>query len=89
MKLLACCLVLILAALQYPLWVGKGSLRDVWRLEKQVAAQEQEVQKMSVRNKVLAAEIADLKQGNEAVAEISRDQMGYISKGEIFYRIKP
>lgn len=88
MKIFACCLLLILAGLQYPLWVGKGSMRDVWRLEKQVATQELSVQKLSIRNKALTAEIADLKLGNEAIAEISRDQMGYISKGEIFYRIK-
>ncbi|WP_434779189.1 septum formation initiator family protein [Neisseria sp. Ec49-e6-T10] len=81
-------LVVALAALQYPLWMGKGNFNEVRLSKKRVEIQKQEVDKLERRNKAMSAEIQDLQQGQEAIAEIARDEIGYIAPGEHFYRIK-
>ncbi len=82
-------LFIALAALQYPLWVGKGNVTEVRQLGIQVNNSKIEVEKLEQRNRALSAQIQDLKQGQEAVAEIARDELGYISNNEHYYRIKP
>lgn len=87
MKLLIATLVLLLAVLQYQLWMGERGLRDVWRLHETVQAQEQDNQRLKERNQALAAEVKDLKQGLEAVEERARSELGMIKKGETFYQV--
>ncbi len=82
-------LLATIAALQYPLWVGKGNVKEVRELGTQVTNSKTDVEKLELRNRALTAQIQDLKQGQEAVAEIARDELGYISNGEHYYRIKP
>ena len=73
--------------LQYDLWVGEGSLSSSQRLKIQVEEQRQENSKLAVRNKLLAAEVKDLKQGLDAIEERARSEMGMIRKDETFYQI--
>jgi len=87
MKLLITLLVLLLAVLQYQLWMGERGLSDVWRLHKTLEAQEQENQRLKERNQALAAEVKDLKQGQEAIEERARSELGMIKKGETFYQV--
>jgi len=87
MKLLIAILVLLLAVLQYQLWMGERGLSDVWRLHKTVEAQEQENQRLKDRNQALAAEVKDLKQGLEAIEERARSELGMVKKGETFYQV--
>ena len=53
----------LLAALQYRLWVGEGSLAHVSQLKQQIAAQARENEQLLERNRVLTAEVIELKQG--------------------------
>ena len=62
-------LLLGLAGLQYRLWVGDGSLAQVRELEKQIADQQGENQRLLERNRILEAEVAELKKGTETVEE--------------------
>jgi len=87
MKLLIATLVLLLAVLQYQLWMGERGLSDVWRLHKTVEAQKQENQRLKDRNQALAAEVEDLKQGLEAIEERARSELGMVKKGETFYQV--
>jgi len=80
-------LALLLAALQYKLWYGNGGQREVDALRVQVAAQETENRKLQARNDALAAEVADLKAGGEAVEERARSELGMVKPGETFYRV--
>ena len=86
--LFAVALVLLLG-LQYTLWLGKGGMRDVSRLKGQIAAQEHEIETLRTRNSELQAEVMDLKQGQDAVEEIARSEMGMVKHGEIFYQFIP
>ena len=87
MKLLAGALATMLVALQYPLWIGKGSWMRVWELDRQVAAQREINVRLKARNDALDAEVRDLKQGQDAIEERARLELGMIKNDEIFYQI--
>ncbi len=87
MRVLIAVLVLLLLALQYRLWVGEGSLAEVHQLRQEIGRQQQELDAMKQRNKVLEAEILDLKTGLEALEERARSELGMIRKGEIYYQV--
>lgn len=87
MRVLLLVLVLLLAALQYKLWYGNGGQQEVAALRAQVAAQRAENARLQARNDALAAEVADLKSGGEAVEERARSELGMVKPGETFYRV--
>ncbi|HWQ39702.1 MAG TPA: cell division protein FtsB [Burkholderiales bacterium] len=87
MRLLAVVLLVLIAALQYPLWLGKGGWLTVWRLDRQIEAQRESNRAMAVRNQALAAEVRDLKEGFEAIEERARAELGMIRKDEIFFQL--
>jgi cell division protein FtsB len=89
MKYINITLLILLAALQYRLWTGHGSLPDVWRLDELREAQATENRELDERNRSLAAEVLDLKDGLGAVEERARSEMGMIKRDETFYQIIP
>jgi len=77
----------ILLLLQYPLWLGNGSIATVWRLKQEIAAQKIENARLTERNHSLAAEVLDLKQGLDAIEERARIELGMVKKDETFFRV--
>jgi cell division protein FtsB len=86
-KLLLVVAFVVFAVLQFNLWFGEGGVRDVRDLKKAVALQQQENEKLAERNRVLEAEVKDLKNGLEAVEEHSRLDLGMIKQNETFYLV--
>lgn len=80
-------LLVLLALLQYRLWVGDGSLAEVWRLTERIRAQEEENDALGQRNRLLDAEVRDLKGGLDAIEERARHELGMVKKGEVFYLV--
>jgi cell division protein FtsB len=87
MRALLWLLIGLLALLQYKLWIGDGSLAEVWNLYQQVEAQKEENQQLRERNQALEAEVQDLKQGLEAIEERAREELGMVRDDETFYQI--
>ena len=87
MRALAFVLGAIVIALQYPLWIGKGSWLRVWELDRGLAQQRQVTARLKARNAALDADVRDLKQGYEAVEERARLELGMIKKDEIFFQV--
>ena len=87
MRWLIWVLIGLLALLQYKLWVGDGSLAEVWNLYRQVEAQKEENRQLRERNQALEAEVTDLKQGLEAIEERAREELGMVRDDETFYQI--
>ena len=85
--LLLALLALLLAFLQYKLWLGSGGQREGAALRAQVARQEAENLKLEQRNEALKAEVEDLKSGEAAVEERARSELGMVKPGETFYRV--
>ena len=86
MKVLVGVLLVLLVVLQYRFWFGDGSIQELSRLRNEAVASRAEVLELSTRNKALAAEVADLKRGLEAIEERARADLGMISEGETFYQ---
>ena len=89
MKYLASTLAVLVLALQYPLWFGKGGWTRVWELERSVAQQRETNAKLKARNDALDAEVRDLKQGTGAIEERARLELGMIRGDEVFYQVVP
>ena len=90
MKWVTLVLISAFVFFQYKLWAGKGSYQDAARMEKQLALRQTANAALRLRNAALSAEVADLQEGSEAIAEIARVDLGYIEEGEIYYRlVKP
>lgn len=87
MKKLVLALIVLLLVLQFQLWMGEGSLVDVWRLRQEIEAQKLKNASLHDRNLALEAEVRDLKKGLEAVEERARSELGMIKKDETFYQI--
>jgi len=86
-RVLLLLLALLLAGLQYTLWLGSGGEREVAGLRQQVATQQAENLRLQERNGALAAEVEDLKSGEAAVEERARSELGMVKPGETFYRV--
>ena len=87
MKLVTLALIALIALLQHPLWLGKGSWLRVWDVDRQMQAQRETNQKLALRNSALDAEVRDLKQGLDAIEERARSELGMIKRDEIFFQI--
>ncbi|WP_015046367.1 cell division protein FtsB [Simiduia agarivorans] len=85
MKWMLPLLLMLLAGLQYRLWVGEGSYAHINRLEQEIERQQIENDKLRERNRVLAVEVEELKTGLDSVEERARQEMGMIKDGETFY----
>lgn len=79
--------LLLLLGLQYRLWLGDGGLRENAVLRTQIAAQERENAQLLERNKVLDAEVLELKKGMETIEERARHDLGMIKEGETLYQL--
>jgi cell division protein FtsB len=80
-------LLLLLAGLQYRLWAGDGSLAQVAELQQQIAAQKGENEQLLERNRILEAEVMELKKGMETVEERARHELGMVKDGETLYQL--
>ncbi|WDK02079.1 cell division protein FtsB [Xanthomonas campestris] len=80
-------LAVLLAWLQYRFWFGPGNSGEVMMLEAQVAHQTRDNEGLRQRNQALAAEVKDLKDGEAAIEERARSELGMIKPGETFYRV--
>lgn len=89
MRLVMLILLSLFLALQYRLWLGKNSVPDYWRLQQEVARQQETNERLRQRNQLLAADIADLRDGEEALEERARNELGLIKRRETFFRIVP
>ena len=87
MRALALVLIVLIAALQWPLWFGKGGWMYVWEIDQQLKAQKETNTRLRARNAALDAEVRDLKTGYDAIEERARSDLGMIKKDEIFFQV--
>lgn len=87
MKVATYALLALLLLLQYPLWFGTGGVLAVWGLHKETETQRAENTRLAERNRALAADVVDLKDGLAAIEERARVELGMIKKGETFYQV--
>ncbi len=87
MRALAAIFAILILALQYPIWLGKGGWLRVRELDRQVDAQKKINVGLATRNAALDADVRDLKQGYEAIEERARSELGMIRNDEVFFQL--
>ena len=87
LRWIALILLVALIALQFKLWSGGGSMDSVDNLRSAVKKQTDENTKLQQRNQALAADVLDLKHGDQAVEARARTELGLIKPGEVFYQV--
>ena len=85
LKLLLVGLFALFVALQIRLWFSDDGYREVVRLENQVETQRAENEKYAERNARLEADVTDLKDGNSALEERARADLGMVDQNEDFF----
>ena len=88
MRWLALAFGILIVALQYPMWLGKGGWLQVRESDRQLAAQRESNAKLKVRNDALDADVRDLKTGTEAIEERARAELGMIRQDEVFFQVQ-
>ena len=89
MRWLAIILVILIVALQYPMWLGKGGWLQVRETDRQLMLQREASAKLKLRNDALDADVRDLKTGSEAIEERARSELGMIRSDEVFFQVQP
>ncbi|MBC8226370.1 MAG: septum formation initiator family protein [Gammaproteobacteria bacterium] len=87
MKLVFIILLVLLIALQINIWVKKDGYKKMKEIENLIALQTIENENMTIRNNRLKEEIKDLKNGQDAIEEKARIDIGMVKEGEEFYLI--
>jgi cell division protein FtsB len=88
-RIMAGLLAVALMLLQYRIWASPDGMREVWRLETAIEAQTAENTRLESRNRTLAAEVRDLKDGQKAIEERARTDLGMVKTNETFFQVVP
>ena len=88
MRYLAWLFIALIAALQYPMWLGKGGWLQVREYDRQVGLQREANAKLQQRNDALEADVRDLKTGYEAIEERARAELGMIRHDEVLFQLQ-
>ena len=86
-KVFTVILTLMLAALQYRLWIAEGGLAHTHRLRAETVLQHEANARLAARNAALDAEIRDLKSGVAAIESRARMTLGMVRDGETFFLV--
>ncbi|KAF1026247.1 MAG: Cell division protein FtsB [Acinetobacter bereziniae] len=86
-KVIAILTILIVAVLQYRFWFGEGGHFPHQALVQQIEQQAEVNAELKERNRILAAEVYDLKNGSEAIEEHARLDLGLVKPHETFVQM--
>ena len=86
MKIAVLSLTGLLVSLQYPLWVGHGSMHAIHRLQQQIEQQTLKNHRLYMSNIKLSEQTSNLKQSEQALEVGARFNLGMVKEGEVFYQ---
>lgn len=79
--------IILITGFQYLYWFGEGGYQDHLQLTQKIQQQTEINNDLKERNRVLAAEVYDLKNGIEAIEEHARLDLGLIKPRETFIQM--
>ena len=87
MKVISLCLLGAIVYLSYDIWAGRNGLKQYEDVSANLVKAQQQSAKLQDRNQAVIDELNDLKQGNTAVEELARTELGLIREDETFFLI--
>ena len=85
--LIAVFLLILMVGLFVQLWVGNGTIPDIFFLNQDIQAQKILNQALQKENEQRVQQIKSLKGGNEELEARARLELGMIKPGETFYEV--
>ena len=83
-KPLITALFVLFVVLQYKLWFDPDGILSVRHLRQLITQQKQVNLAIKNQNAIVKADVASLKNGQDAIEERARHDLGMIKKGEVF-----
>ena len=80
-------LAMLLCGLQYQLWFGAPNVSDLAQLQVRIADLSNLNHDFAERNRALAADVSDLRNGLAEIETRARYELGYVGPHETFYRV--
>ncbi len=77
--------IVLILLLQYRLWVGEGSISQLFAIREKITLQSEKNGQAIARNKKISAEVLGLQQGDKAVEAYARSELGLIKANETFF----
>ena len=78
-------LAVMLAALQWRLWIGQGSIAELVALGRQIEDYTHANGELRERNRRLEVEVAEFRSGFDSVEEMAREELGLTRRDETFF----
>ena len=78
-------LLLMICGLQYRIWIGEGSFTQLSVIRQEIDLQKADILQLQQKNDQLYAEVAELKEGLDAIEENARNQLGMVYPQEQFF----
>lgn len=79
--------IILIVGTQYIYWFGEGGRLDHLKLQQDIENRLNENNDLRERNRILAAQVYDLKNGVEAIEEYARLDLGLIKSNETFVQM--
>ena len=86
-RIILCLAIVLVAGCQYMFWFGEDGYYDHKKLMQQIQQQTEVNQELKERNRILGAEVYDLKNGAEAIEEHARLDLGLVKPHETFVQM--
>ena len=87
MRAVVLVLMVLIGLLTYDIFQGKNGLAQYQKVSQEFAEAKAISMRLSARNDAVQRQIDDLKQGDLAVEELARTELGLIKPDETFYRV--
>ncbi len=78
----------MIASLQYSFWYSNTGYLKYKKVHTEVTKQQIDVDAKEKNNKKLYSEVLSLRNNDEVLESLARENMGYVKKGEVFYSVQ-
>lgn len=87
MKPIHMILIIFLAVLQYQLWWGEGSIPSLHALKSKLTSKKEQFSLKKSQNYILIKQIHALKNNNNEIETMAREEYNMIKKDEVYFQI--
>ena len=87
MRVLGLVLLIMTLYLAYDIYFGRNGVAHHAEVARALESAQQRSRLLTQRNQSLQEELRDLRQGNSAIEELARTELGLIREHEVFYRV--